>query len=123
VNFSLQFFNGVSSNDNLLRGAFYDTVDGWQVTPGATVSTGTWYNGVVTYDGAHLRLYLNGALSQTGTVSSALMASSLNYRVARRWDGYDSFDGYVPIAMLYSRALSTTEISQNFNYHRSRYGI
>jgi hypothetical protein len=121
VNFCLTFYNGASASDNLLRGAFFDGA--WRVTPGATVNINTWYNAVVTYDGATLKLYLNNALSQSLSVASTAMTSTLNYRVARRWDGYDSFDGYVPIAMVYNRALSATEIGQNFNYHRGRYGV
>lgn len=123
VNGSLMFFNGVSGNDNKLYAGFWD--GGWKYTTGYTVSTSTWYNGVMTYDGSYLSLYINGSLwnSYNTTSPSTTLVSSLGYRVGRRWDGWDSIDAYIPVAMVHNRALSTTEISQNFNYHRSRYGV
>jgi hypothetical protein len=123
VNYCLQFYNG-TGNDNKLYGGFYNP-GSWQIVPtGQTITTGTWYNGVVTYDGATINYYINNSLVSTKTnIFTTTLTSSVGYRVARRWDGYDSFDGYVPINMFYNRALTTTELNQNFNYHRSRYGI
>jgi hypothetical protein len=124
VNYCLGFFNDTSGGtpSTSLYASFYD--GSWHsTTTGYACTINTWYNGVATYDGTTLKLYINNQLQASRTVSSTAMPSSLGYRVARRWDGYDSFDGYVPVAMLYNRALSAAEIAQNFNYHRSRYGI
>jgi hypothetical protein len=124
VNFCLGFFNSASGGtpSTKLYGSFFDGA--WHSTAnGYTCTINTWYNGVVTYDGATLKMYINNSLVDSLSIASTAMTSSLSYRVARRWDGYDSFDGYVPVAMLYNRALSATEVSQNFNYHRSRYGV
>jgi hypothetical protein len=122
VNFCLGFYNDSAGPTTSLYASFFD--GSWHsTTTGYAVANNTWYNGVATYDGTTLSLYINNQLQGTRTLSSTAMPSSLGYRVARRWDGYDSFDGYVPISMLYNRALSPAEISQNFNYHRARYGI
>jgi hypothetical protein len=129
VNYCLMFYNG-TGNDNTLYGGFYNP-GSWQIVPTGygtgspkSLPTGTWFNGVVTYDGTTINFYINNTLVSTKTnVFTTTLVSGIGYHVARRWDGYDSFDGYVPITMFYNRALSATELSQNFNYHRSRYGI
>jgi len=69
-------------------------------------------------------LYINGTLQETsGNVATTTESSTLGYRVARRWDGYDSFDAFIPVVMCYDRALTADEITHNFNGFRSRYGV
>ena len=38
-------------------------------------------------------------------------------------DAERSFAGRIPIVLIYNRALSSSEISQNYNFHRGRFGI
>ena len=123
VNGSLMFYNGFSGNDNKLYAGFWD--GGWKYTTGYAVSTGTWYHAVMTYDGNYLSLYVNNTLVNSFQTipSSTALVSNLGYSVGRRWDGYDSLDAYIPVAMVYNRALSTAELTRNFNYHRARYGV
>ncbi len=89
-----------------------------------TFSDTSNYNYAVgTYDGSALRLYLNGALVGTATTSVSIVYS----------DSYPLLLGYYANAFatnmnvgslkLYNRALSATEISQNFNALRERYNI
>jgi hypothetical protein len=123
VNYSLMYYNG-AGNDNNLYAGFYNP-GSWQIVPtGYAVVPGNWYNGVVTYDGATISFYINNTLVSSKTnIYTTTLTSSVGYHVARRWDGWDTFDGYVPVAMLYNRALSTNEITQNFNYYRGSYGV
>ena len=124
VNFCLTSYNGSTASDTNIRAGYYSVATGWQLSGGYALTTGTWYNIVGTYDGANIKLYINNVLQNTTASAGggSNLVSTLGYRVARRWDGYDSFDAYIPVAMLYNRALTANEISQNFNYFRTRYG-
>ena len=78
----------------------------------------------MTYDNTNIKLYINNSLFATKLAAGSTgLVSNLGYRVGRRWDAYDSVDAYIPVAMVYNRALTAAEIDRNFNYHRGRYGI
>jgi hypothetical protein len=86
-------------------------------------NTSTYNYAVGTYDGSNLRLYLNGASVGSSSVSISIIYS----------DSYPLLMGYYANAFatnmsigslkLYNRALSDTEIQQNFNAMRERYNI
>jgi hypothetical protein len=86
-------------------------------------NTSTYNYAVGTYDGSNLRLYLNGA-----SVGSSSVAITIAYS-----DSYPLLMGYyansiatnmnVGSLKLYNRALSATEVMQNFNAMRERYNI
>jgi hypothetical protein len=90
----------------------------------------SWYNFVFTWNGSFLNLYRNG-VSVSSPVSQTINAQILDnvpvdiggrmFRSAGGDQGY--FAGYIPIAQIYNRALTQTEITQNFNALRGRYGI
>ena len=84
------------------------------------LSNNTWYHAVGTYTNGSSVLYINGAsvasASQTaGTYPSSFTA---NIRVGE-YAGYMS--GNIAIAKMYNRALSASEIQQNFNALKGRY--
>ena len=80
---------------------------------------------VGTYDGATARAYLNGveiwSTSQSGTIPDA------TYYIATYGgtivDGTHNFNGEIPIARMYNRALSAAEVKQNFDFYNARFGI
>ena len=86
-------------------------------------NTSTYNYAVGTYDGSTMKLYLNGSLVGTATTSVSIIYS----------DSYPLLMGYYANAFatnmsigslkLYNRALSDTEIQQNFNAMRERYNI
>ena len=86
-------------------------------------NTSTYNYAVGTYDGSALKLYLNGSLVGTATTSVSIIYS----------DSYPLLMGYYANAFatsmnigsmqLYNRALSATEVMQNFNAMRERYNI
>lgn len=92
------------------------------------VNTNTWYNAVVTWNGSVAYGYLNASSPTTLTVGTATVqiynidignTASLNTPST----GYHNFEGSISNVQVYNRALTTAEISQNFNALRGRFGI
>ena len=127
VNFAFVIGNpGNNTQDQKLYGGFFDTSSGspaWHLATGYTFSATTWYHACMTYDGATLTIYINGTSNTTLSYASSTMTQTLGYRVGRRWDNYETIDGYIPVMMVYNRALNSSEVNQIFNYHRGRYGV
>lgn len=90
-----------------------------------TVSTGVWYQLVGTSDvdtGTH-RLYLNGvAQAATGPETGSYISSTDGYTIGG--DAYHQYhNGPIALVRLYNRALTESEVEQNFNFSRDRFGI
>lgn len=89
-----------------------------------TLSNNTWYNYSMTYDGASFIGYINGVqefnVGKTGTVTSD---GTLYIGYTPIGGEQSGFDGKIPIAQIYNRALNATEVLQNFNAGRQRFGI
>jgi fibronectin type 3 domain-containing protein len=69
-----------------------------------------WTHLAATYDGAAIRLYVNGALSGSATANGSMPASTGALRIGGNaiWDEF--FAGLIDDLRLYNRALSITEI-------------
>ncbi len=106
--------------------AFFDGA--WRFTStGKALSDGVWYHLVGTYDGAKINFYVNGVVEGTLNYSGA-PSSGGKTRIARRWDDVANnannfVGGTIPIVRIYNRALTQSEVIQNFNDSRGRYGI
>lgn len=89
------------------------------------IPNNAWSHLVGTYDGSTTRAYLNGveiwSAAQTGTIPDATYALGTYAPVGA--DGTHTFNGLLPTSRIYNRALSASEVKQNFNALRGRYGI
>jgi hypothetical protein len=88
-----------------------------------TLQTQNWYNICVTRSGSNGNVYINAILDGTFTNSSNLNEGQL--RLATNINQSTSFlNGRISNVLVYrGRALTATEVQQNFNATRSRYGI
>ena len=84
-----------------------------------------WNNLVVTYDGSTKKIYINGVLkksqSATGTVTQNTAGTSI---IGAYGTGQAYFlNGKIAQTAIYNKALTSTEIVQNYNATKSRFGL
>jgi hypothetical protein len=92
-----------------------------------TATVGTPFHLVMTFDQSSntVKLYINGVLDSTFVLTKTVKFTSRPV-VLGRWDyqyNYYYFNGKIPVAKAYNRALSAADVTQNFNAVRGRYGI
>jgi hypothetical protein len=99
-----------------------------QSTQNATINT--WYHVVGTYiSGASpsLNIYVNAQLSNgvlIGTIPQSLFSGASLFLVGTDTiSGGNFFTGRIAETKIYNRALSATEIAQNYNAQKSRFGL
>ena len=124
LNYSLG--NNNAPGSVALAGGFFNGA--WRSTSGFNPSINTWYQGVVTYNGTTLIQYSNGISQSTLTYSaSPVTASGGANRIGRRWDeaniSSNFFDGDISVVRIYNIALSSSQVLQNYNSIKGRYGL
>jgi hypothetical protein len=98
----------------------------WRLAPnGYTPTLNTWFHILATYDGANMYTYINGSLFSTvAYTGGATTQNTKGFYIGKRWDASSSdyfFSGSIGEMRAYNRALSPTEVSQNFNATKFRY--
>lgn len=98
-------------------------------SPTYTVSTGQWYQilGVWTNVASNsIEFYVNGASQGSLSHSFTSVKNSTNPLYLGSYNGGEYsqwFNGRMGVVRLYSKALSASEVLQNYNANRSTYGI
>ena len=91
-------------------------------------STNTWYNVVSVFDDTNnrVKMYVNGVEVYNQSETTSLLA----HTNSKLWIGWRNsllsgqlFYGGISSTQIYNRALSATEITQNFNSTKSRFGL
>ena len=81
-----------------------------------TVKTNTWYFFACTYDGASMKIYLNGALdtsiSKTGNITSA---ASYPLYIGRNYGGSELFNGRMSGIRIWDTGLTATQVAELYN--------
>lgn len=86
------------------------------------LSINTWFYMVGVYDGANASIYINGALV-SGPTARTWNTGSTNFQLGRQTNGAEYWTGRISHVSVYNVALNATQVSQNFNALRGRYGI
>jgi glucose/arabinose dehydrogenase len=81
----------------------------------AGLALNTWTHLAMTYDGSMLRIYRNGALDSSVTVSGAIATSSNPLRLGGNQIWGEYFAGRLDDVRIYNRALSASEIQADLN--------
>jgi hypothetical protein len=136
---TLQHFN--SAEDDEFNANWLAILDSklavWNRSPGywkygdTVFSSGTWYHAAFVCEagGTTMRYYVNGEAEGGDHVSNSWNAtySALKTRYVGRYEyngGYSRyFNGKIPVVQMYSRALSASEVLQNYNATKTRFGL
>ena len=91
------------------------------------VTTNTWYNICFVKPGNGVQggsMYLNGTLLTPATTTAYTILNNSDAKViGQGTSGTQFFPGNISNVQLYNRALTASEVAQNFNAIRSRYGL
>lgn len=84
----------------------------------------TWYHMALSFNGSRAIAYLNGEAVASGDMGSNGGANGVSLLGTFTSNGpAESLQGRIAIARVYGEALTQTQIKQNFNAVRSRFGI
>lgn len=118
-------FNTTQINMGVYNAGYATGANSW--------NSGNWYHIVMTYDGSTsptLKTYVNSVAG--GTLLGVKQNPGSTYLSLGKDDGGNGFylngvknyfNGYIGAWKIYDRALTATEVSQNFNALRWRYGV
>jgi len=85
--------------------------------------TTNWINAVAQYDGTTRSIWVNGTQISSDTPVGHNVTNSY-VSVALTWPTQSEYlQGNIGQALIYNRALTSTEITQNFTATRSRFGV
>lgn len=83
-----------------------------------------WYLATQTFDGSNHKLYINDTLHSSASISGKTVKDeNLNMTFGSYAGGSEHFNGSISTGCLYNRALSASEILQNYNATKGRYGL
>jgi len=94
-------------------------------TQSSTVlATNTWYHIVIIYDGTtNHYIYINGVqvgISATPTLNTSNTPIYVGPAVTTTWG---AFDGKIAALRIYNRALTSSDVTNNFNVLKTRFGL
>ena len=91
----------------------------------STISNNTIYHLVVTQNSGTCTIYLNGIQDKQASLANPVLNSSAETSLARRGAPQVGayLNGNIFNAYIYNKALTSTEITQNYNALKSRFGL
>jgi hypothetical protein len=92
------------------------------VTSTTVTGTGAYKHVVTTYDGTSVKFFTNGILTDTFSKTFSLSNFTALQLGSTTYDNI-YFDGSIPIAKIYNRALSSSEVQQNYNKYKTRFNL
>jgi hypothetical protein len=115
------YFSLGPATDNIYLGII--TNNGSQYATSTTnPSTTLFSNFCGTYDGSNIKLYLNGVLLATQAQTGTIVNTGIG-RISGYDNGSEIWDGNISTFSIYNRALTASEILQNYNATKTRFGL
>ena len=94
-----------------------------QIATNYSSDLNNWVQIISTYDGSKLTIYRNGvSLGSSAALGiSSLRTPSTGYWIAHRWDMNDGVYGDYSKVMMYNKALTSTEVMENYYAFNTRF--
>lgn len=97
-------------------------------SPNFLIPINVWSYIAATYDGLDLKVYINGILKITTNSSMGIgIPSTAGMFIGRMGyttgSGYYAYQGDIDISRIYNRALSSSELLENYNAQKNRFGL
>ena len=126
-------FNG---NGEFINVQAQETNIRWEVDQGSSFETtnsltsSTWYHVTCVYEGtsngssATARIYINGVENNTGSLYADRTGTSQSQTSNFELGLHDNYlNGNIALSRMYNKVLSPSEVLQNFNYTKDRFGL
>ena len=90
---------------------------------GVVASLGVWAHYACTYNREQAKIYFNGVEVASSNYTEAPYNLGNTFTIGAYDSGGYNLNGFISNAQLYNRALSATEILQNYNATKGRFGL
>jgi hypothetical protein len=98
-----------------------------QISSNTTVTVGQWHHVVATHTGVSLKVYLDGTQIVNNLLGVNRSLSDCAFLIGAKLNAsnllVNYFNGKISNVKMYNKTLTATEVKQNFNALRGRYGI
>jgi hypothetical protein len=118
INYAL---GSVTDNDPALSAAFFD--GGWETTGAITLTANNWYQIVGTYDGATVKLYLNGTMVQQSPATGSAISSQGGINLMKRWDNPEYWGGRLASVKIWNGDINFEGVRGSWLQNKARYGL
>jgi hypothetical protein len=93
-----------------------------EVIANTQFTTGSWNHLYGTYDGTNINIYVNGTLQGTASCSGTNVTESTSLKIGGDGASTNYMTGRITSVQIYNRALSATEVLQNYTALSGRFG-
>jgi hypothetical protein len=101
--------------------------DNGAIAASTTVSRDTWTHIIGVWTGEQVQIYKNGTLANTAGSARTGTPDGGGWRIgqasAASGNVGNTYEGYLPIVKVYNRALTSTEVSNNYLKYKRQYGL
>ena len=111
---------------NYIRFGFYGTDNAQREVSNSSyydLVSQTWVNYLGTYDQSNLKLYRNGSLIAQSSVSTTPKTNTTSLTIGTRLANNLEYKGDIAIVQIYNKGLLSTEVLQNYNAQKDRFGL
>jgi hypothetical protein len=127
------WYIGFGNITGLVANEYISLADGGSnrlcVTDGGSLAANTWFNLVLNWESSAYKFYVNNVVKTTSaagaiaqlTVPNLYILGALRDTSSSAYSSF--FTGNIAILKIYNRTLTTTELTQNFNTTKSRFGL